>query len=48
VVTYAESTVAKVHQNNQLKLPLESTLDEKQGDGGGYQVGLRKLSLTLR
>jgi hypothetical protein len=24
-----------VYQNKQLKPPLESTLDEKQGDGGG-------------
>jgi hypothetical protein len=35
VGTPAESTLAKVFQNKQLELPLESTLDEKQWDGGG-------------
>jgi hypothetical protein len=33
ILTPAESTLVKVYQNKQLKLPLESTLDEKQGVG---------------
>jgi hypothetical protein len=38
LVTSAESTLAKVHQNKQLKLSLESTLNEKQGMGEGIQL----------
>jgi hypothetical protein len=37
LVTSGESTLAEVYQTKRLRFPLESTLDEKQEDGGGMQ-----------
>jgi hypothetical protein len=44
----SESTLTKVYQNKRLYLPVESTLDEKQGEGGRLRSMFKALLAGLR